>query len=70
MDGQPSVERVGKGEGIDAAKAKGPGSPFKGRPSSIDHARIAKLHLNGMGASSIAKELGIARSSVYRYLET
>jgi DNA invertase Pin-like site-specific DNA recombinase len=67
---EASIRAERQREGIDAAKAKGPGSPFKGRPSSIDHARIAKLHLNGMGASSIAKELGIARSSVYRYLET
>lgn len=55
-------------EGIEAAKAKGDASPFKGRPASIDGAQIRQLHLEGHGASAIARSLGVARSSVYRYL--
>jgi DNA invertase Pin-like site-specific DNA recombinase len=52
-------------EGIAAAKAKG---VYKGRPPSIDPSAIAALKAEGMGASAIAKRLGIARASVYRAL--
>lgn len=55
-------------EGIDAAKAR-PESPYKGRPPSINSDRVRQLKEAGNGASAIAKELGIARSSVYRLLE-
>lgn len=55
-------------EGIDAALAKGPDSPFKGRPATIDGERITALRQQGLTPTAIAKELGIARSSVYRYL--
>ena len=57
-----------KMEGIDAAKAR-PESPYKGRPPSINPERVWQLRQDGKGASAIAKELGIARSSVYRLLE-
>lgn len=56
-------------EGIDAALAKGPNSPFKGRPASIDAARVAGLRAEGQSPTQIARVLGIARSSVYRLLE-
>ena len=56
-------------EGIDAAVARGPASPFKGRPASIDACKVAEMHAAGFGASRIARELGVARSSVYRYLQ-
>jgi DNA invertase Pin-like site-specific DNA recombinase len=52
-------------EGI--AKAKGEGK-YKGRPASIDVAEIRRLTAT-MGPAAIAKELGIARSSVYRLIE-
>lgn len=65
---EASIRSERQREGIDAALAKGPDSPFKGRPPSIDHARVMDLRQRGMGAAKIAKELGIARSSVYRYL--
>jgi DNA invertase Pin-like site-specific DNA recombinase len=55
-------------EGIAAALAKGDDSPFKGRPASIDAAAIKKAHADGETPTAIAKRLGIARSSVYRYL--
>lgn len=55
-------------EGIDAALAKGENSPFKGRPATIDGSAIAAMHKQGKSPSTIAKELGIARSSVYRYI--
>lgn len=55
-------------EGIDAALAKGDASPFKGRPASIEGAKVVQMKAEGLTPSAIAKALGIARSSVYRYL--
>ncbi|MGD0108540.1 MAG: recombinase family protein [Rhodopila sp.] len=52
-------------EGIAKAKAEG---KYKGRPTSIDAfevKRVARL----IGPAAAAKQLGIARSSVYRMLE-
>lgn len=54
-------------EGIDAALAKGPDSPFKGRPKSIDGDAIKDALKRGESPSALAKRLGVARSSVYRY---
>jgi DNA invertase Pin-like site-specific DNA recombinase len=54
-------------EGIAKAKAEG---KYKGRPSSIEAAKVHELRTAGMGPVAIAKQLGIARSSVYRMLET
>lgn len=50
-------------EGIAKAKLAG---RYKGRPKSIDPASIAALKAEGLGASAIAKKLGIGRASVYR----
>jgi DNA invertase Pin-like site-specific DNA recombinase len=55
-------------EGIDAALAKGPDSPFKGRPATIDPTQVQAMKAQGMTPSAISKDLGIARSSVYRML--
>jgi len=55
-------------EGIDAALAKGDGSPFKGRPPSIDPNSISRLRDEGVSPTDIAHRLGIARSSVYRLI--
>lgn len=55
-------------EGIDAALAKGPASPFKGRPVTIEAGKVQALRDAGKTPSAIAKEMGIARSSVYRML--
>src|ERR1700710_2257603 len=52
-------------EGI--AKAKDAGM-YKGRTPSIDRAEVLRLSAT-MGPASIAKQLGIARSSVYRLME-
>jgi DNA invertase Pin-like site-specific DNA recombinase len=54
-------------EGIAAAKAKG---VYKGRPPSIEAAKVAALKAEGLGATEIAAKLGIARASVYRALNT
>jgi DNA invertase Pin-like site-specific DNA recombinase len=53
-------------EGIAKAKADG---KYKGRPPEIDATKVFELRGMGVGPAAIAKELGIARSSVYRMLE-
>ena len=65
---EASIRAERQREGIDAALAKGEDSPFKGRPATIDGEQVAEMKSNGMSPSAIAKQLGIARSSVYRYL--
>ncbi len=52
-------------EGIARAKENG---VYKGRKPSIDVERVKELNDLGMGATKIAKELGIGRASVYRVL--
>lgn len=66
---EASIREERQREGIAAAKAKGPDSPFKGRPATIDAAKVKELRASGLTPAAIAKELGIARSSVYRYLD-
>ena len=52
-------------EGIAKAKERG---VYKGRKPSVDVEKVKELRDSGMGASAIAKELGIGRASVYRAL--
>ena len=49
-------------EGIAKAKAEG---KYKGRPPSVDRARIKTL-LEQMGPADVARTMGIARSTVYK----
>ena len=67
---ETEIRKARQREGIDAALAKGKDSPFKGRPPSIDAELIRELSCKGVRPSAIAKQLGIARSSVYRHLTT
>ena len=53
-------------EGIAAAKLKG---VYKGRKPIIDPAKVRELKVAGVGVSNIARQLGIARQSVYRVLQ-
>ena len=53
-------------EGIKLAKEKG---VYKGGKSRIDVERIKTLKKEGLGASAIAKQMGIHRDSVYRLLK-
>ena len=53
-------------EGIAKAKAKG---VYKGRKPSIDVERVAMMRKEGLGATAIAKAMGIGRASVCRVLE-
>lgn len=65
---EASIRAERQREGIDAALSKGDSSPFKGRPASIEAEKVAALRAEGLTPTAIARKLGIARSSVYRYL--
>jgi DNA invertase Pin-like site-specific DNA recombinase len=62
---ETNLRRERQMEGIKAAKARG---VYKGRPPSIKPESIAALKAEGLGATAIAKRLGINRASVYRLL--
>jgi DNA invertase Pin-like site-specific DNA recombinase len=65
---ETEIRKARQREGIDAALSKGAESPFKGRPASIEREKVQAKKALGMTPSAIAKDLGIARSSVYRLL--
>lgn len=67
---ETEIRKARQREGIDAALARGEGSPFKGRPATIDGEQIRYLRQQGYSPTKIAQELAVARSSVYRYLES
>ena len=52
-------------EGIAKATEKG---VYKGRKPYVDADKVKELRDSGLGASAIAKEMGIGRASVYRAL--
>ena len=52
-------------EGINAAKARG---VYKGRKPSIKPDEVRRLRKVGLGATEIARKLGVGRASVYRVL--
>jgi DNA invertase Pin-like site-specific DNA recombinase len=54
-------------EWIAKAKIKG---KYKGRKPSIDAAGVREMKAQGLGASQIAKALGIGRASLYRVMGT
>jgi DNA invertase Pin-like site-specific DNA recombinase len=51
--------------GIEAAKAKG---IYQGRKRTIDRDAVQRLREDGVGATEIARRLGIGRASVYKVL--
>lgn len=53
-------------EGIAKAKAEG---VYKGRKPTIDAAAVKRLVAEKVGATEIAKRLGVGRASVYRVLK-
>lgn len=59
------IRKERQAEGIAKAKVRG---AYKGRPASIDPAQVKALHQKGLGDSAIAREMKIARASVYRSL--
>ena len=63
---ETNLRRERQMEGIARAKAEG---KYRGRKRSIDAEKVKQLRNEGMGATEIAKVLGIGRASVYRLLE-
>ena len=63
---ETNLRRERQLEGIKAAKARG---VYKGRKPSIDVAEVRRLReQEKLGATAIARRLGIGRASVYRVL--
>ena len=60
-----SIIRERQREGIARAKERG---VYAGRKASIDVTKVKQMHEEGLGATAIAKALGIGRASVYRLL--
>ncbi|MDQ1157423.1 DNA invertase Pin-like site-specific DNA recombinase [Sphingomonas sp. SORGH_AS 950] len=60
---ETAIRKERQAEGIAKAKAAG---VYKGRKPSVDIAAINSLRAEGIGATEIAKRLGIGRASVYR----
>jgi DNA invertase Pin-like site-specific DNA recombinase len=65
---ETNLRRERQMEGITRAKANGL-YVGKGRHPSLDAARIQEMKAQGLGATAIAKALGIGRASVYRVLD-
>jgi DNA invertase Pin-like site-specific DNA recombinase len=63
---ETNLRRERQLEGIAKAKLAG---VYQGRPATVDRARVAALRAEGLGATAIAKRLGIGRASVYRALQ-
>jgi DNA invertase Pin-like site-specific DNA recombinase len=63
---ETNLRRERQLEGIAAAKARG---VYQGRKSSLDIAVVRRLReVEKIGATEIARQLGISRASVYRAL--
>lgn len=60
-----SIIRERQREGIARAKERG---VYSGRKASIDAKQVKAMHDEGLGATDIAKALGIGRASVYRLI--
>ena len=63
---ETDVRRERQMEGIALAKRQG---VYTGGKPRLDRARVKQLADDGVGPAKIARELGMARSSVYRLLE-
>ena len=63
---ETNLRRERQLEGIAKAKAKG---VYKGRKPSIEADEVRRLKEEGLGATEIAKRMGIGRASVYRVLK-
>ena len=63
---ETNLRKERQAEGIAKAKSAG---VYKGRPVSIDPAKVWEMKKRGLGPSQIAKALKIGRASVYRALQ-
>lgn len=63
---ETAIRKERQMDGIAKAKQEG---VYKGRKPTIDADEVRELAAAGKGATEIARELGIGRASVYRYLE-
>jgi DNA invertase Pin-like site-specific DNA recombinase len=63
---ETDVRRERQMEGIEAAKHKG---AYTGGQKRLDRTRVQQLVEAGVGPAAIARQLGMARSSVYRLLD-
>ena len=63
---ETNLRRERQMEGIAKAKSRG---VYSGRKQTIDVERVQRLKAKGMGATAIAQEMGIDRTSVYRVLK-
>lgn len=63
---EAAIRKERQMEGIAKAKAKG---VYKGRKPSVPVQKVQEMRAEGQGATAIAKQLGIARSSVYEALK-
>ncbi len=62
---ETALRRERQLEGVAKAKALG---VYKGRKKSVDAEAVRSLLASGVGASQVAKQMGISRASVYRCL--
>jgi DNA invertase Pin-like site-specific DNA recombinase len=62
---ETNLRRERQAEGIAAAKARG---VYKGSKPRIDPEAVRRLAADGMRPAHIARELGISRGTVYRFL--
>jgi len=62
---ETNLRRERQMEGIEKAKAAG---VYRGRKPTIDPEEVRALKGQGLGATEIAKRLGVGRASVYRVL--
>ena len=64
-----NISKRRQAEGIARAKKSDP-EKYRGRPPKIDTAQIKEMKEQGLGATVIARKLGIGRASVYRLLNS
>ncbi len=62
---ETNLRRERQAEGIQAAKARG---VYKGGKARIDPEQIRKLAAEGVKPAHIARQMGISRGSVYRFM--
>ena len=64
---ETDIRRERQLEGVAKAKERG---VYKGRRATIDADHVREMYAAGVGGSDIAAQLGIARASVYRLLNS